>query len=226
MVKNRKRGMAAKAGLTLLAMMLFFTFFSGTISSFLTPKVTITMTRQGLLNRELDFYDPVLLIDGGTPAVLVSQLVTAEEAVLIAAGDSMTLVYAESDGFVSHTRNAAALVESVAASDDLLRPYVFTAAVQIDASRDISPLRLNYRLPAMQGIVIPLSSVAGGGVWVVRRHDTFLGSELRIERRYVTVAEQTAGQALISEGLESGEYIVTSWDRPLSNGSRVMLPTE
>ena len=132
---NRKRRIALKAGIILLAVMLFFTFFSSTINYFLTPKVTITLTRRGMLT--------------------VSQ-------------------------------------------DD----YVY-------------------------GTIIPqIAIINGSSVYVVTQKDTFLGTELRAELRYITVATKSMGQAVVDEGLNGNEYIITSWDRPIRDGQRVLLPND
>jgi hypothetical protein len=131
-----KRGIAVKSGLTLLAVMLFFTFFSGTINSFLTPKVTISLTRQGFIMPE----------------------------------DDSNMI---------------------------------------------------------MGILIPLSAVIDGSfVYVVHQTDTFLGRQLRVEYRFIEIGGDNGFQAVVTDGLSTSEYIVTSWDRPLRDGLRVMLPHE
>ena len=131
MVK-RKRRIAIKAGAILLAVMLFMTFFSGTINNFLTPKVTLSVARWSML-----------------------------------------------------------LIEE---------EYVY-------------------------GAVIPLGAVINGSsVYVVTQSETFLGSELTIELRHISISAISAGQVVVSEGLDENERIATSWDRPLKDGQRVLLP--
>ena len=131
----KKRRIALRAGIALILVMLFFTFFSRTINYFLTPKITITIARQG--------------------AVLVGQ-----------------------DEYVT-------------------------------------------------GIIIPQSAIINGSsVYVVTQNDTFLGTELRIELRRISIWAKSLGQAAVDEGLNINEYIATSWDRPLKDGQRVLLPNE
>jgi hypothetical protein len=140
---NKKRHLALKAGLVLLVVMVFFTFFSSTIHYFLTPKVTITPVRQGTVR---------IMPDEGQP--------------------------------------------------------------------DDEPEML-------MGILVPLSAVIDGSyVYVVTQRDTFLGKQLYVHQVVVTVQGQNMAQAVISQGLRDGNHVVTSWDRPLSEGQRVVLPNE
>jgi len=129
----RKRRHAARAGIALLLVMLFFTFFSSTINYFLTPKITMTLARQGM-------------------------------------------ILAGQEEYVS-------------------------------------------------GIIIPQNAIINGScVYVVTQKETFLGTELRIELRPISIWAKSNGQVAVEEGSIENEYIATSWDRPLKDGQRVLLP--
>jgi len=131
---NKKRRIAFKAGVGLIIVMLFFTFFSSSINYFITPKVTISLARHG--------------------SIIIGQ------------------------------------------------EYV-------------------------SGIIIPSSAVIDGSfVYVVSQADTFLGTQLHIDRRRIVIETRDFGQAVVSDGLTNREYIVTSWDRPLKDGQRVILPND
>jgi len=156
----------------------------------------------------------------------IRQRMSREEAAPLAEGSFAAVEYTEqTDMFAPQVRTTGAQVESITASGDQFRPYLVIAKFTQGIPYGAQIGRVRFDLPGVSGIIVPAGAlVDGGSVYVVTKRDSFLGEELLAEKRYVNVGEISAGQAVIEDGLEGGEYVVTSWDRPVTDGKRVLLP--
>jgi len=164
----------------------------------------------------------VLIPEEAMPYIKVS--VSRDEAVYFNTPGFLSVEYDERDGFDIRRHTVPAEIEGITGTGAM---QTVIAGFSQSISHDIHIRQAKFSLPQEVGIVIPISAViAGSDVYTVTQINTFLGQELRVSRRNVSLGEKNHTQVIITDGLELNEFIVTSWDRPIKDGQRVLLPND
>jgi len=164
-----------------------------------------------------------ILTDESRPTIRVQM--TEAEAANLQPGDAATIEYTTLLNMQRKTSTAETVIANIALTGDMYQTHEITASLRQAIPYDAIVTGVTVKPPANAGIVIPLSAIVNGSsVYVVTERDTFLGKELYVTRRDVTIGDRNASQALVTNGLSENEYIVTSWDRSIHDGQRVVLP--
>ena len=173
--------------------------------------------------------DALFAVVGADAAPRLRIPMTQNEASAVKAGNYASAEYVISDGKSQSLKPSSTpvVIESIAAQNDAARPYAALAAFREDLPRGAAVISVRFELPQQAGLLIPLSALIDEtSVYIALQKETFLGKELRVERREVRLGEKSVSQAIVSEGVDANEYVITSWDRPIQDGQRVLLPNE
>ena len=207
-----------RLGIAFLVVIAFCTFFSRAISNMLMPHVRVAMPGQMRLAEEVSA-EASLRARNGELIELWATDIPSEQTQQLTAGQYCEFQYASQ----GKTRFATGTLAEISVTADGISLWI-KPVKPLPEDSTVSLLRIPLSQQHFTCVIPGTALVDRRAVYIVKSRDGFWGEELYLEYREVIVDFMRDGLCVLADGLETGEYVVIGWDRPLRDGKRVVLP--